>query len=40
MRDVLHWVYERYVLRRPAAARPHLTPALAVRERSASEYTT
>jgi len=40
LRDVLHWAYERYVLRRPAAARPQLTPALAMRERPESEYTT
>jgi len=36
--QVLHWAYERYVLRRLAVAQPHRVPALAVREEPESKY--
>lgn len=36
--EVLHWAYERYVLRRPAVEQPHLVPALAVREEQEDRY--
>jgi uncharacterized protein YuzE len=38
--EVLHWAYERYVLRRPALAQPHLVPTPVVREKSETEYDT
>lgn len=36
--EVLHWAYERYVLRRPAMAQPHLVPAVAARDKPEAEY--
>lgn len=36
--EVLHWAYERYVLRRSAVAQPQLSPTLAVREKPEAEY--
>ena len=38
LKEVLHWAYERYVLRQPAVTQPHLSPALAVQEPPESEY--
>jgi hypothetical protein len=36
--EVLHWAYERYVLRRPTETQPHSVPAAAVQEKPGSEY--
>jgi uncharacterized protein YuzE len=36
--EVLHWAYERYVLRRLAVAQPYPVPAVAVREKPETEY--
>ena len=36
--EVLHWAYERYVLRRPTVVQPHPVPTPAVREKPESEY--
>ncbi|TEU19051.1 MAG: DUF2283 domain-containing protein [Anaerolineales bacterium] len=36
--EVLHWAYERYVLRRPTVAQPQQVAALAVREEPETEY--
>jgi uncharacterized protein YuzE len=36
--EVLHWAYERYVLRRTTVAPPHPVPAIAVREKPETEY--
>lgn len=36
--EVLHWAYERYVLRRPAVVQPHPVPAVAVREKPETKY--
>ena len=36
--EVLHWAYERYVLRRPAVAQSQQVAALAVREEPETEY--
>ena len=38
LKEVLRWTYERYVLRQPAMAQPHLVPALALREKPDVEY--
>jgi uncharacterized protein YuzE len=36
--EVLHWAYERYVLRRPTVTQPQQGAALAVREEPETEY--
>jgi hypothetical protein len=36
--EVLHWAYERYVLRRPTVAQPQQVAAVAVREKPKADY--
>ncbi len=36
--EVLHWAYERYVLRRPTVAQPYPLPASIVREKPETDY--